>query len=70
MESAGEAASPPRELWSCLVILRPKPTLQQIDAVVEAGTAGGDLEARVSATLVQTGRMRLVLALIIKMGKK
>lgn len=36
----------------------------------EAGTAGGGLEARVSATLVQTGRMRLVLALIIKMETK
>lgn len=35
----------------------------------QAQLAGG-LEARVSATLVQTGRMRLVLALIIKMGKK
>lgn len=31
---------------------------------------GGALEARVSVTLLQTGRMRLVLALIIKMEKK
>lgn len=38
----------------------------------KAGTAGGGgaLEARVSVTLLQTGRMRLVLALIIKMEKK
>lgn len=35
-----------------------------------AGKGGGALEARVSVTLLQTGRMRLVLALIIKMEKK
>lgn len=35
---SSEAASPPPscELWSGLVILRPKPTLQQIEAVVRS----------------------------------